>query len=99
MDLSNNILLGFDVLVNATATVGSTSVPCIYNQSVTRDNKVIGGYEPDDEVTVLVKTSGFENPKSCKGLHMTVDGNEYRIVQVAFGQYVTRFSCQSLNKA
>lgn len=97
MDLTQYILQGLSILPKKTAVINSQTVQVLFNQSSHRDNKVLGGYEPDNSVTIYVETSLITNPKSLKGVSITIDDEPFRIVLVRYGQYVTHFECISVD--
>ena len=90
--------IGFDILTNATAVIQGSNVEGIFNTAKFRDNKVLGGYEPDIDFSFLARTGDLTNPKSLKGVQITVDGDTLRIVTVEYGAIITKLYCQSVDK-
>jgi len=98
MDISSYLLAGFNELPKTSVTIGVSAVECVFNTSTHNDNKVLGGFEPDQEATLAIETSLLTNPKSLKGTTMTLDGESWRVVSVRYGQTITHLSLISTDK-
>jgi hypothetical protein len=99
MDLSSYVLAGFDFLPKTNVTIGGKVVEALMDLSTHRDNKTLGGYEPDNEATLSIKTSLLTNPKSLKGTKLSIDGVEWRVASVRYGQTITHLTVVSKDKA
>lgn len=100
MDLSSYILEGFSLLPKKTVTInGIANIPALFNQTVHRDNKTLGGYEPDNDGIIMVETSYLTSPKLLKGKIVIMDSENWRIVSVRYGDTVTSLTLQSPDKA
>lgn len=99
MDISNYILAGYDYLPKITANVDGTDMPVLFNQMSLNDSKELGGFVSDAEFGVFVKTSLLDNAEALKGKLMTVNGTNYRIVIVKYGDIVSALYVQSVNKS
>lgn len=99
-DYLENLLLGWDYLDKTTAVIYGNTKPIdvIFNQSTHRDNKVYGGYSPDNDAIIYAKTSDLVNPKALKGKAVTIDSNSYRVVSVNYGKYITHIVVNSPDK-
>ena len=56
MDISNEILAGYDFLPKTPATIDGVKVDVLFNMGNFRDNKVLGGYEPDENFIGFIST-------------------------------------------
>jgi hypothetical protein len=100
MDLSSYILEGFEILPKKLVSInGVSDIPVIFNQSNHRDNKTLGGYEPDNDGIIMVQTSYLTAPKQLKGKIVIMDSENWRIVTVRYGESVTSLTLQSVDKA
>lgn len=98
MDISQEILAGFNLLPKVKCVIDGNEIDCIFNLFTHRDSKEYGGYEPDDDTLIYVKSSDIINAKSQKGKTLFVKGSNYRIVDVIVGDYLTHFRVISVNK-
>jgi non-homologous end joining protein Ku len=98
MDITDEIISGFDYLPKTTSTINNKAVDVLFNQSVHRDNKTLGGYELDNESIVYVKTKDLTNPLSLKGKTMTLNSQEWRIISIRTGGYITHLTVISVDK-
>ena len=96
--MSNYIDQGFEILVNAQAIILGETIDGIFNTSKHRDNKILGGYEPDDDFVFMARTSDLTNPKSLKGVIIQINSQNYRIVSIEYGEMSTKLYSQSQNK-
>lgn len=92
MDLTQYILAGFDHLPKKTISLSGVEIPALFNQSSHRDNKTLGGYEPDNESVLYIETSLLTNPRSLKGQLITMDGEQWRIISIRAGDIITYFT-------
>jgi hypothetical protein len=99
MDISQYLLQGFEILPQTAATVNSVAVTGVFNQSSHRDEKMLGGYGPQDEAVFSVKTSLLTNPKQLKGKICVVSGQSWRIMQVRYGDTITHLTLVSIEQA
>lgn len=99
MDISNYILAGFDYLPKITANVDGTDMSVLFNQVSWNDTKELGGFVNEADFGVFVKTSLLDNAEALKGKLVTVNGRNYRIVTVKYGDIVSALYVQSTNKS
>lgn len=95
MDISAYLLQGFEILPQTAATVNSVAVTGVFNQSSHRDEKMLGGYGPQDEAVYSVKTSLLLNPTSLKGKLVVLNGRNWRVMQVRYGDTITHLTIVS----
>jgi len=63
------------------------TVEGIYNTSTHDDNKILGGYEQEDTITLLFRAKDMpENPRSLIGQTVYIDGVEWRVVKITDGK-------------
>lgn len=99
MDLSPYINSGFSILANASVIIGGNTLSCIFDTSTHNANKSLGGFAPDNEATVSIKTSDLTNPKSLKGSTLILNGSAWRIESVRYGVTVTTLMLVAEDKA
>lgn len=92
VDLSQYLLAGFSVLPKTTVTVDSVEVECVFNQSDHNDNNVLGGYEPENQATIAIKTSLLTSPRTLKGKIVIIDDSNWRVLNVKYGASVTHLT-------
>jgi hypothetical protein len=92
MNIDSYILAGYALLPKTIAIVDGVSVECVFNQSMHRDDNVLGGFEPDNEAVISIKTSLLTNPKALKGKLVVVTDTTYRVLTVRYGQIVTHLT-------
>lgn len=98
MDLTKYILAGYSRLPKKKVVINSVEVAALYNTSTHRDNKTLGGYEPDNDGTLFIETSLLTNPKELKGELLQMDSKDWRIITVTYGDIVTSLTIQSPDK-
>jgi hypothetical protein len=98
MEISDDILEGFDYLPKTPAVIDGTDVDVLFNMGNFRDNKVLGGYEPDENFIVFFKTSEVPNVKALKGKPVVLKDNDLRVVNVRYGAIIKHLEGQSINK-
>ena len=99
MDISAYLLQGFEILPQTAATVNSVAVTGVFNQSSHRDEKMLGGYGPQEEAVFSIRTSLLTNPKTLKGKICNVSGQNWRIMQVRYGDTITHLTLVSIEQA
>lgn len=99
MDIAAFLLQGFEILPQTSGTVNGVSVKGVFNQSSHRDEKMLGGYGPQDEAIYSVKTSLLTNPKQLKGKICNVSGQNWRVMQVRYGDTITHLTLVSVDQA
>jgi hypothetical protein len=100
MDISQYLLQGFNILPQTSATVNGVAVSGVFNQSSHRDEKMLGGYGPQDEAVYSVKQSLLPtNPSSLKGKIVVLNDRNWRIMSVRFGQTITHLTIVSPEQA
>jgi len=98
MNLTPYLLAGFIELPKISVIIGNVAIECVKNQSIHRDSKTFGGFEPLDEITISFKTSDISNPRALKGSTLTVESVNYRVDEVTLGSTLTRLSLVSIDK-
>jgi hypothetical protein len=98
MDLSSYLLQGFNILPKITVSINGTDVEAVFNQSTHRDNKTLGGYEPDNEATIVVATKNLSSPRALKGKIVVMDSLQWRVIKVRYGVTVTHLDLISVDK-
>jgi hypothetical protein len=99
MDIESYLLQGFTLLPQTSATVDGVSVQGVFNQSSHRDEKMLGGFGPQDEAVYSVKTSLLTNPTSLKGKLVVLNSRTWRIMQVRYGQTISHLTIVSPDQA
>lgn len=103
MVISTYLLKGFDVLPKEDITINSVVIDGVYNQLTHRDNKIFGGFEPDDQALVYVRTQDVyvENLYDIKdliGTRVTFRDKVWRIIDIKVGDAISHFTIISTNK-
>ena len=92
MNLSSYILAGLNILPKANVIINGSTVEALINQSSHNDNKTGGGFEPTNSCIITVKTSLLTSPKTLNGKIVKIDGINWRISSVNYGDAVTHLS-------
>ena len=98
MDLSAYLLQGFNILPKINAIVNGTTVEAVFNQSTHVDNKVAGGYEPDNLAVLAIKTSLLTSPRALKGKIVFIFNVNWRVLNVQYGDIITHLTVVSDDK-
>jgi hypothetical protein len=98
MNIDEYLLQGFNILPQTSGTVNSVDVTGVFNQSTHVDNKVLGGYGPQDEAVYSIRTSLLTNPKTLKGKVCNVSGQNWRIMSVRYGDTITHLTLVSVEQ-
>jgi len=99
MNLSIFIQTGFDLLPKTEVVIDGKTIKGLMDLSTHRDNKTLGGFEPDNEAIISFKTKDLTNPKELKGKKLSIDGVEWRVLFVRFGKDITHLTIVSKDKA
>lgn len=89
MDLSSYISQGLDILLNDTFVIDGETIDCVYNQSVHKYGNKQYGFPTEDTSSLTFKTTDFPTIKEYKGLKITNNEQEFRIVDIQYGVYAT----------
>ena len=99
MDLSSFITAGFNILPKTSVVVNGTTVECLFNQSDHNDSNVLGGFEPDNQAVLSIKTELLSNPRALKGKIVSLNQSNWRVMNVKFGNIITHLTVVADNKA
>lgn len=89
MDLSSYITSGLTILINDSFVIDGTTVDCVFNQSSHKFGDKNYGFPTEDTNALTFTTSDFPTIKQYKGLKLTHGGQEFRILDIQYGVYVT----------
>lgn len=105
MTFEQTLLAGFAALPQVSITLAYTgeSYSCVKNQAYRHRDKALGGFEPEDILSLLFKTKDLTAQSSDAfesyiGSKATINGEEWRILKVKEGDYMTTFDLVSPNQ-